>query len=157
MENSNGSVSINTENIFPIIKKWLYSEKDIFIREVISNAGDAISKLRKLANIGEAEIEENPDWKIQVIVDPENGTLTISDNGIGRTSCSAPSARWRFPARSISFRNTRARKTTRARGSSVTSVSASIQRLWFQRRLKSTRSPLQAVLLQHVPSPVIDL
>ncbi len=85
MAGSNGSVSINTENIFPIIKKWLYSEKDIFIREVISNAGDAISKLRKLANIGEAEIEDEPQWKIQVIVDPENGTLTVSDNGIGMT------------------------------------------------------------------------
>lgn len=85
MENSNGSVSINTENIFPIIKKWLYSEKDIFIREVVSNAGDAISKLRKLANIGEASIEENPEWKIDVLVDGEKGTLTICDNGIGMT------------------------------------------------------------------------
>ncbi len=85
MNENNGSVSINTENIFPIIKKWLYSEKDIFIREIISNAGDAISKLRKLDNIGEAEIEDSPEWKITVVVDKEHGTITVSDNGIGMT------------------------------------------------------------------------
>ena len=86
MENTHGSVSINTENIFPIIKKWLYSEKDIFIREIVSNAGDAISKLRKLANIGEAEIEDDPQWKIEVIFDKDAGTLTVTDNGIGMTA-----------------------------------------------------------------------
>lgn len=85
MENSNGSVSINAENMFPIIKKWLYSEKDIFVREIVSNAGDAISKLRKLANIGEATLSDDNEWRIQVIYDNENGTLTISDNGIGMT------------------------------------------------------------------------
>ena len=85
MNENNGSVSINTENIFPIIKKWLYSEKDIFIREIISNAGDAISKLRKLDNIGEAEIEDSPEWRITVVVDKEHGTITVSDNGIGMT------------------------------------------------------------------------
>ena len=86
MSENNGSVSINTENIFPIIKKWLYSEKDIFIREIISNAGDAISKLRKLDNIGEADIEDSPVWKIMVVVDKEQGTITVSDNGIGMTA-----------------------------------------------------------------------
>ena len=86
MDNNKGSVSINTENIFPIIKKWLYSEKDIFIREIISNAGDAISKLIKLVNLGEAQVEENPAWKIEVIYDSEAGTLTVSDNGIGMTA-----------------------------------------------------------------------
>ena len=86
MNDNNGSVSINTENIFPIIKKWLYSEKDIFIREIISNAGDAISKLRKLDSIGEAEIEDSPAWRIVVVVDKEHGTITVSDNGIGMTA-----------------------------------------------------------------------
>lgn len=86
MSENNGSVSINTENIFPIIKKWLYSEKDIFIREIISNAGDAISKLRKLDNIGEADIEDSPEWRIKVVVDKEHGTITVSDNGIGMTA-----------------------------------------------------------------------
>ena len=68
MENMQGSVSINTENIFPIIKKWLYSEKDIFIREIVSNASDAISKLKKLNAVGIASVEES-EWKIEVTVD----------------------------------------------------------------------------------------
>ena len=80
-----GSVSINTENIFPIIKKWLYSEKDIFLREIISNAGDAISKLKKLAAVGEATLPEDNKWKIEVILDEENSTITVHDNGIGMT------------------------------------------------------------------------
>ena len=88
MDNENtqkGSVSINTENIFPIIKKWLYSEKDIFLREIISNAGDAISKLKKLAAVGEATLSEDNKWKIEVILDEENSTITVHDNGIGMT------------------------------------------------------------------------
>ena len=88
MDNENtqkGSVSINTENIFPIIKKWLYSEKDIFLREIISNAGDAISKLKKLAAVGEATLAEDNKWKIEVILDEENSTITVHDNGIGMT------------------------------------------------------------------------
>ena len=84
MENMNGSVSINTENIFPIIKKWLYSEKDIFIREVVSNASDAVNKLKKLISLGEADIDES-EWKIEVTLDKDAGTITIFDNGIGMT------------------------------------------------------------------------
>lgn len=84
MENMQGSVSISTENIFPIIKKWLYSEKEIFLREVISNASDAINKLKKLIAVGEANVEEN-EWKIEVSLDKEVGTITIFDNGIGMT------------------------------------------------------------------------
>lgn len=86
MDMQKGSVSINTENIFPIIKKWLYSEKDIFIREILSNAGDAVSKLKKLIAVGEANVPEDSDtWKIEVILDEENGTITVHDNGIGMT------------------------------------------------------------------------
>ena len=85
MEYQNGNVSINAENIFPIIKKWLYSEKDIFIREVVSNANDAITKLKKLAAIGEAESPSNEAWKIEVSVDKDAGTITVFDNGIGMT------------------------------------------------------------------------
>ena len=84
MENYQGSVSINTENIFPIIKKWLYSEKDIFIREIVSNASDAISKLKKLNAVGEANVNED-EWKIEVTVDKDAGTITVFDNGIGMT------------------------------------------------------------------------
>lgn len=86
MDTQKGSVSINTENIFPIIKKWLYSEKDIFIREILSNAGDAISKLKKLISVGEAEVPEgSTDWKIEVLLDEDNKTVTVHDNGIGMT------------------------------------------------------------------------
>ncbi|RCX17140.1 molecular chaperone HtpG [Anaerobacterium chartisolvens] len=81
----NGSISINTENIFPIIKKWLYSEKDIFIRELVSNASDAISKLKKLASIGEAEIGEDNRYLIRVVVNKDENTIKIIDNGIGMT------------------------------------------------------------------------
>lgn len=84
MEYKSGNVSINTENIFPIIKKWLYSEKDIYIREVVSNSSDAISKLRKLISVGEADIDES-NWKIEVVLNKDAGTITIKDNGIGMT------------------------------------------------------------------------
>lgn len=82
----NGSISIHTENIFPIIKKWLYSEKDIFIRELVSNANDAISKLKKLTAIGEAEIEADTKYLIKVIVDKETKTIRVIDNGLGMTA-----------------------------------------------------------------------
>ncbi|MBQ5851283.1 MAG: molecular chaperone HtpG, partial [Lachnospiraceae bacterium] len=84
MEYKSGNVSINTENIFPIIKKWLYSEKDIYIREVVSNSSDAISKLKKLISVGEADIDES-NWKIEVVLNKDAGTITIKDNGIGMT------------------------------------------------------------------------
>lgn len=85
MVEEKGSLSINTENIFPIIKKWLYSEKDIFIRELISNSADAISKLKKLSAMGEAKVEDDFKPRIDVIVDKEKKTLSINDNGIGMT------------------------------------------------------------------------
>ncbi|MDQ2087464.1 molecular chaperone HtpG [Herbivorax sp. ANBcel31] len=85
MSNEKGNISINAENIFPIIKKWLYSEKDIFLRELISNSSDAISKLKKLSTIGEAEIDSDKKFVIKVIVDKEKKTLKIVDNGIGMT------------------------------------------------------------------------
>jgi len=81
-----GSLSIQTENIFPIIKKWLYSEKDIFIRELISNSADAISKLKKLSDMGEAKLGDGFKPRIEVILDKENQTLSIDDNGIGMTA-----------------------------------------------------------------------
>lgn len=80
-----GSISISTENIFPIIKKWLYSEKDIFVRELVSNAADAISKLKKLQDIGEAPRTEDGKFEITVAVSRENKTVKITDNGIGMT------------------------------------------------------------------------
>jgi len=80
-----GNISVNSENIFPIIKKWLYSDKDIFIRELVSNGCDAITKLKKLSGIGEAKIDENENFKITVTVDKGNNQLIFEDNGIGMT------------------------------------------------------------------------
>ena len=81
-----GSLSINSENIFPIIKKWLYSDHDIFVRELVSNGCDAITKLKKLALIGEATLPDDNEWKIVVRINPEEKTLTFVDNGIGMTA-----------------------------------------------------------------------
>ena len=85
MAKEKGNISINTENIFPIIKKWLYSEKDIFIRELVSNAADAISKLNKLAAMGETTLDDDYKFKITVSVNKEAGTIKVIDNGIGMT------------------------------------------------------------------------
>lgn len=81
-----GSLSINSENIFPIIKKWLYSDHDIFFRELISNGCDAITKLKKLDMMGEYTLPEDYKGKIQVLVNPEEKTLKFVDNGIGMTA-----------------------------------------------------------------------
>ena len=86
MSIENGNISINTENIFPIIKKWLYSEKDIFIREIVSNASDAINKMKKLVTMGEANLEKGEEYKINVYVDRKNNFLRVEDNGIGMTA-----------------------------------------------------------------------
>ena len=86
MATKHGSLSINSENIFPIIKKWLYSDHDIFFRELISNGCDAITKLKKLEMMGEYTFEDGREHKIQVIVSPENKTLKFIDNGIGMTA-----------------------------------------------------------------------
>ncbi|NCC76990.1 MAG: molecular chaperone HtpG, partial [Clostridia bacterium] len=86
MQTEHGTVSVNTENIFPIIRKWLYSDQDIFLRELVSNATDAVAKLKRLAILGEAEIPEDESYRIDVVYDSEAGTLAISDNGIGMTA-----------------------------------------------------------------------
>lgn len=80
-----GSLSINSENIFPIIKKWLYSDHDIFIRELVSNGCDAVTKLKKLAVMGEFSEPEDEKYKVEVIVSPEDKTIKFIDNGIGMT------------------------------------------------------------------------
>lgn len=87
MNKETGSVSVSTENIFPIIRKWLYSDRDIFLRELVSNASDAISKLKRLTELGEAELPEGSDnYRIDVRFNNEDGSLSIEDNGIGMTS-----------------------------------------------------------------------
>ena len=81
-----GSLSINSENMFPIIKKWLYSDHDIFLREIISNGCDAITKLKKLELMGEAELPEGYKPRIDVVLDPNEKTIAVSDNGLGMTA-----------------------------------------------------------------------
>ena len=78
-----GGISVDTEHIFPIIKKWLYSEKDIFLREIVSNAADAITKLKRLSSLGIRSCDES--YSIKVTLDSENKALTVEDNGIGMT------------------------------------------------------------------------
>lgn len=80
-----GKIKISSENMMPIIKKWLYSDKDIFLREIIANGIDAITKLKKLVDMGEAEKQEN-DYKINVYVNEKEKTLIVEDNGIGMTA-----------------------------------------------------------------------
>ena len=85
MAEKHGSLSINSDNIFPIIKKWLYSDHDIFYRELISNGCDAVTKLKKLDMMGEYSLAEDFKARIDVIVDPAKKTLTFKDNGLGMT------------------------------------------------------------------------
>ena len=86
MAQKQGSLSINSENIFPIIKKWLYSDHDIFFRELISNGCDAITKLKKLDMMGEYTLPQDYKAKIEVLVNPQDKTLKFIDNGIGMTT-----------------------------------------------------------------------
>ena len=86
MSNRHGSLSINSDNIFPIIKKWLYSDHDIFYRELISNGCDAITKLKKLDMMGEYSLPDDYEAKIRVVLNPEEKTLKFIDNGLGMTA-----------------------------------------------------------------------
>ena len=80
-----GKIKISSENMMPIIKKWLYSDKDIFLREIVSNGMDAITKYKKLVDMGEA-LKEDVEYKINVYVDEAAKTLTVEDNGIGMSA-----------------------------------------------------------------------
>ena len=86
MSTKHGSLSINSDNIFPIIKKWLYSDHDIFYRELVSNGCDAITKLKKLDLMGEYALPEDYEAKLQIIVNPEDKTIKVIDNGLGMTA-----------------------------------------------------------------------
>jgi len=86
MVHEEGRLSIHSENILPIIKKWLYSDKDIFVREMVSNSSDAITKFKRLVSIGEANVDDNEKFYIKVIINKDNKTIQFEDNGIGMTS-----------------------------------------------------------------------
>lgn len=79
-----GNITVHTQNIFPVIKKWLYSDKDIFLREIVSNGCDAVTKLKKVKDAG-AALPTDEEYEVHVVVDKPNKTVTVSDNGIGMT------------------------------------------------------------------------
>ena len=83
-EKTAGSISVEAENIFPVIKKWLYSEKEIFLREIVSNACDAVTKLRRLESLGQYD-GNGETYRVDVVLDKDEKTITVSDNGIGMT------------------------------------------------------------------------
>ncbi len=80
-----GNIKISSENMMPIIKKWLYSDKDIFLREIVANGIDAITKFKKLATMGEAT-DDGEEYCIKISVDEKERTLTVEDNGLGMTA-----------------------------------------------------------------------
>ena len=84
-EARHGGISVESEHLFPIIKKWLYSEKEIFLRELVSNAVDAVTKLRRLSSLGEYEEDEGAKYRVDVSFNKTDRTITVSDNGIGMT------------------------------------------------------------------------
>ena len=86
MGSKSGNLSINSENIFPIIKKWLYSDHDIFYRELVSNGCDAITKLKKLELMGEYAKPEDMEYQIQITVNSEEKSIQVKDNGLGMTA-----------------------------------------------------------------------
>lgn len=86
MEEKQGNIKISSENMMPIIKKWLYSDKDIFLREIVANGVDAVTKFKKLVEMGEAQTAEGEEYRINVFVDEKAKTLTVEDNGIGMTA-----------------------------------------------------------------------
>lgn len=85
MKTKKGQLQVSTENIFPIIRQWLYSDRDIFLRELISNAADSLTKLRQMSNLGQAELGEE-ELRIEIRLDEKEGKLLIADNGIGMTA-----------------------------------------------------------------------
>lgn len=85
MSKETGQINVSTENIFPIIRKWLYSDEDIYVRELIANATDAIAKLERLDQMGEAELPADHEFRIDVVLDTDQKTVSFTDNGIGMT------------------------------------------------------------------------
>ena len=130
MAEKHGSLSINSENIFPIIKKWLYSDHDIFARELISNGCDAITKLKKLDVMGEYTLPDDYKAEVHVIVNPEEKTLKFIDTGLGMTADEVEEyiTQIAFPAQLSSFPNIKTRQQMTR--SSDTSDLDSIPHLW---------------------------
>ena len=114
MAEKHGNLSINSDNLFPIIKKWLYSDHDIFFRELISNGCDAITKLKKLEMMGEYTLPSDYKPEIHVVVNPEEKTLKFIDNGLGMTADEVEEYinQIAFSVQQISLKNTKTKQTT---------------------------------------------
>ena len=130
MSMEKGQLSIHTENFLPIIKKWLYSDRDIFIRELISNCCDAVAKRRMVG-----QIPDDYQPRVTVRVDKEHRILSFTDNGVGMTAEQVEGLLKKEPARTTSWRNTR----TAVSRSSVTLVWDSIPPSWWRIRSASIR------------------
>lgn len=143
-----GSLSINSENIFPIIKKWLYSDHDIFIRELVSNGCDAVTKLKKLAVMGEFEEADDEKYKVEVRINPTDKTLTFIDNGIGMTEEEVDEYinQIAFSGAAALWNNIKIRRAMSR--SSVISVLVSTLHLWLLIRLLSIHFLIKKVLHQ---------
>ena len=141
-----GSLSIHSENIFPIIKKWLYSDLDIFVRELVSNGCDAMTKLKKLTSLGEITLSEAADYRVDVTVSEKDGTITFSDRGIGMTEEEVKKYinQIAFSGAYDFLENTKTR--TRVSKSSAISDWAFIPLLWWLMKLKFRHSPARTAL-----------
>ena len=136
-----GNIKISSENMMPIIKKWLYSDKDIFLREIVANGVDAITKYKKLVDMGEAK-EDGKEYCVKISVDKKAKTLTVEDNGLGMTEDEVEKyiTQLPFPARPISLRSMRKPVAT---GLSDISVWGSTPLLWWRRRSRSSPSRIK--------------
>ena len=133
-----GSLSISSENIFPIIKKWVYSDHDIFFREMISNGCDAITKLKKLDIMGEYELPDGYKPKIEVIVNPEEKTMKFIDNGLGMTAEEVEEYITQIAFSGATQFLEKYKDKTTEDDMIGTSGWDSIQRLWWRMKFRST-------------------
>ena len=140
-----GNISADSENLFPIIKKWLYSDKDIFLRELVSNGCDAVTKLKKLASIGEAQIDENEKFKVTVSIFKDAKKLVISDNGIGMTAEEIDKYINQIAFFASDFLQSTKSRTTKVLKLSVISDLVFTVRLWLPTVLKLIRFHIKTV------------
>ena len=143
MAEKHGSLSINSDNIFPVIKKWLYSDHDIFYRELVSNGCDVITKLKKLDMMGEYDLPADYKPQIEIEVNPDAKTLTVTDNGLGMTADEVEEYinQIAFPAPTIFWKNTKTKPTT-TRSSAISDWDF-ILRSWLRMKCTLIRFPIR--------------
>lgn len=145
MEEKQGNIKISSENMMPIIKKWLYSDKDIFLREIVANGVDAVTKFKKLVEMGEAQAAEGEEYRINVFVDEKAKTLTVEDNGIGMTADEVEKYITQIAFSGAEDFLEKYEKPP-ATGSSAISASASIRLIWFPTTWKFTQRAIRTSL-----------